>query len=70
MNKIDEELNSLLQVLPLRIQQVLSEQSDINQLIEVVLDLGKPPEARFTSRVFYIPGDNITQADIDYPSGY
>jgi len=66
MNKIDEELNSLLQVLPLRIQQVLSEQSDINQLIEVVLDLGKPPEARFTSRVFYIPGDNITQADIDY----
>ncbi|MGB9613375.1 MAG: R3H domain-containing nucleic acid-binding protein, partial [Candidatus Margulisiibacteriota bacterium] len=40
-----------------------------NQLIEVVLDLGKPPEARFTDRVFYLPGDNITQEDIDYVVG-
>lgn len=66
MAKIDEELKSLLEVLPPRIHQTLLEQEDINQLIEVVLDLGKPPEARFAKRVLYIPGENISQEDIDY----
>ena len=66
MVKVDEELSSLLEVIPPRIKNILSDQSDINQLIEIVLDLGKPPEARFAKRVFYIPGDNITQEDIDY----
>lgn len=66
MVEIDDELNCLLSVLPSRVKDVLSEQPDINSLIEVVLDLGKPAEARFAQRVFYIPGDNVSQEDIDY----
>jgi stage III sporulation protein SpoIIIAA len=64
--KIGEELGSLLKVLPSRVKQSIIEQADVNQLIEVVLDLGKPPEARFSGRVHYIPGDAVTQEDIDY----
>jgi len=66
MVKVEEELGSLLDVLPPRIKDALVGQSDINQLIEIILDLGKPPEARFAKRVFHIPGKNITQEDIDY----
>ncbi|NQT30665.1 MAG: single-stranded DNA-binding protein [Candidatus Saganbacteria bacterium] len=39
---------------------------DINTLIEVVLDLGKIPEARFDEKVFYIAGNQVSQEDIDY----
>jgi len=66
MVKVEKELGSLLNVLPPRIKDALVDQSDVNQLVEIVLDLGKPPEARFARRVFRIPGKNITQEDIDY----
>jgi len=62
----DEELNLLLNVLPSRIKKVFSEQSDLPALIEIVLDLGKPPEARFSSRVFYLKKDVVTKDDIEY----
>jgi stage III sporulation protein SpoIIIAA len=64
--KQNEELLSLLEVLPLRIKDTIFNQEDVNSLIEVVLDLGKPPEARFSQKAIYIPGENVSQADIDY----
>jgi len=56
----------LLEVLPPRIKLDLLEHPDINAVIEVILDLGKSPEARFEKKVYYIPGDLVTQSDIDY----
>lgn len=69
MAKVDEELLKLLEVLPPRVKQTLLKHRDINSLIEVVLDLGKSPEARFDKEVFYIPGDLVTQEDIDFVVG-
>ena len=66
MATVEAELNSLLDVLPPRIKNSLLDQSEINSLIEVVLDLGKAPEARFAGRVFYVPGENVLQENIDY----
>lgn len=69
MSKIDEELQKLLEVLPSRVRQALLKHPDVNSLIEVVLDLGKPPEARFEGKVFYIPGDLVSQEDLDFVVG-
>jgi stage III sporulation protein SpoIIIAA len=67
--KVDEELLKLLEVLPPRVKQVLLKREDINSLIEVVLDLGKSPESRFEDKVFYTPGDLVSQEDIDFVVG-
>ena len=66
MPKIDDELRQLLEVLPLRLKQSLLKHPEINALIEVVLDLGKIPEARFVSKVYDIARDQVLQDDIDF----
>ncbi|PIS28352.1 single-stranded DNA-binding protein [Candidatus Saganbacteria bacterium CG08_land_8_20_14_0_20_45_16] len=63
---VDEELLKLLEVLPPRVKQSLLDHKDIDSLIEVILDLGKSPEARFSKIIFYISGDLVTQDDIDF----
>ncbi|KPJ68421.1 hypothetical protein AMJ44_06580, partial [candidate division WOR-1 bacterium DG_54_3] len=69
MVKVDEELLKLLEVLPPRVKQALLKLESINSLIEVVLDLGKSPEARFEGKVYYVPGDLVPEEDIDYVVG-
>jgi len=69
MVKIEEELQKLLEVLPPRVKQALLKHPDANLLIEVVLDLGKQPEARFEDKVYFIPGDLVSQEDIDFVVG-
>ncbi len=64
--KIDEELRLLLNVLPPRIKKPILECSDISEIIEIVLDIGANPEARFSRRVFYIKGDVVSEEDIHY----
>jgi len=63
---LDEEVLKLLEVLPPRIKQALLKRKDIDQIIEVILDLGRTPEGRFENKVFYIPGDMVLREDIDY----
>ena len=63
---VDEELLKLLEVIPPRVKQTLLENKNIDSLIEVILDLGKSPEARFSQNVLYVPGDLVTQDDIDF----
>jgi stage III sporulation protein SpoIIIAA len=63
--EIYEEILKLLNVLPLDIQKALKESNDLAQLVEVVLDLGKPAEARFAKRTMMI-GGTVNQGDIDY----
>jgi stage III sporulation protein SpoIIIAA len=66
MPKIDEELQKLLEVLPARVRSALIKNPDINSLVEVVLDLGKSPEARFEGKMLYVPGDLVSDQDIKY----
>ncbi len=62
----EEEVSLLIDILPERVREKLSLGSDRAALIEVVLDLGRPVEARFDNhRVMYIPGDPVSQKEID-----
>jgi stage III sporulation protein SpoIIIAA len=63
---ITDDLNALLEVLPRSIKASLQEQPDVSQLTEIVLDLGRLPEARFPHREITLSNVEITIEDIDY----
>ncbi|MBX3052772.1 MAG: AAA family ATPase [Caldilineaceae bacterium] len=62
--RITDDLDLLLDVLPTRIQDSLREIGRPSELIEVVMDLGRLPEARFTDGEVYLSTDEITDEDI------
>ena len=63
---VTDDLSAFLDVLPSHINQPIRQRADLTELLEVVLDLGRPPEARFThEEVILYPGE-VTQLDIDY----
>lgn len=61
---VRDDLDALLNVLPLHIRQSLMEQPDNSELLEVVLDLGRPPEARYPGREVILSDSEVTEADI------
>jgi stage III sporulation protein SpoIIIAA len=63
---ITDDLDALLDILPPHIRQPLCEQKDLSELLEVVLDLGRPPEARFPSREPTLNQKEVGESDIDY----
>jgi len=64
--EITDDLDLLLSVLPPNIKEGLQKETDFKDLIEVVMDLGRPPEARFPNRAMYISDQTITREDIEY----
>jgi len=63
---ITDDLETLLDILPPHIHQPLTERSDNHQLLEVVLDLGRPAEARFPQREEILDSKEVDEQDIDY----
>src|SRR5210317_313958 len=63
---IDDDLEKLLKNLPLFIYQHLYNYPNKDKLIEIVLDLGRRPEARFTTGPEYLSQKIISWQDIDY----
>jgi stage III sporulation protein SpoIIIAA len=63
---ITDDMDALLDILPLYIKRPLVQQKDISELLEVVLDLGRPPEARFPRREVMLNDREVEEADIDY----
>jgi stage III sporulation protein SpoIIIAA len=63
---ITDDLDALVDVLPPHIRQPLRRQKDISELLEVILDLGRPPEARFPLREVLLNPKEVDQEDIDY----
>jgi len=64
--QITDNLDLLLEVLPPRVRDALQQQSDLESLLEVVLDLGRHPEARFPTRVLRLGEDYVSREDIRY----
>jgi stage III sporulation protein SpoIIIAA len=64
--EITDDLELLLRVMPPHIRDALHRQADLKNLIEIVLDLGRPPEGRFPSRAINLSELSITREDIDY----
>ena len=63
---ITDDLDALLDILPPHIRQPLCQQSDNSELLEVVLDLGRPPEARFPQREVVLSPQEVSEQDVDY----
>ncbi len=64
--QITDDLPQLLQILPEAIRQPLENHPERDQLIEVVLDLGRRPEARFPNTTEYLSDIPVSRADLDY----
>jgi len=63
---ITDDLNALLDIFPPHIRQSLCQQEDISELLEVLLDLGRPPDARFPHREVILDPKEVSEQDIEY----
>ncbi|HSM83050.1 MAG TPA: R3H domain-containing nucleic acid-binding protein [Nodosilinea sp.] len=61
-----DDLEQLLSILPPSIRGRLAHHPQRQSLIEVVLDLGRLPEARFYNSVEYLADAPVTHADLDH----
>jgi len=62
---ITDDLQKLLNILPPDLRQVLESHPKRDILVEVVLDLGRRPEARFPNQAEYLSEVPVTQEQID-----
>ncbi len=61
-----DDLESLLDVMPIHISQPLRAREDLRDLLEVVLDLGRLPEARFPGLDVYLSAKEVTEDDLEH----
>ncbi len=64
--QITDDLDRFIEALPPRISGPLGEQEDNEGLLEVVLDLGRLPEARYPGRELILSDVEVGEEDIDY----
>ncbi|MBI2172209.1 MAG: AAA family ATPase [Chloroflexi bacterium] len=63
---IVDDLQALLDSLPPHVLRPLQERGDLGDLIEVVLDLGRPPEARFPASEAVLDSQEVREEDLQY----
>ena len=63
---VNNDLEKLIESLPFFLQEHLNQHPNKDKLIEIVLDLGRRPEARFVSGTEYLSQKIISWQDIDY----
>nr|YP_009313328.1 Hypothetical protein ycf45 [Dichotomaria marginata]SCW21582.1 Hypothetical protein ycf45 [Dichotomaria marginata] len=63
---IADDLDQLLEILPYFIKNPLEVHVNRKNLIEVVMDLGRRPEARFPSGPEYLSNKTVSWYDLDY----
>jgi len=64
--RITDNLTQLLDVLPPTIRQHLEQRGNLEDLLEIVLDLGRVPEARFPTYGVELGEEVVTETDIEY----
>ena len=62
--QVTDDLDKLLEILPLKIRQPIEKHEHKSSLIEIILDLGRKPEARFVDRTCYLSNDVVTREDL------
>ncbi|HWQ11586.1 MAG TPA: AAA family ATPase, partial [Roseiflexaceae bacterium] len=64
---ITSNIDLLLETLPLHIRHSLEDGSDAKEdLLEIIMDLGRLPEARYRAHERFLSEREVTQDDIDY----
>ena len=63
---ITDDLEAMLDILPSQIRQPLCKRKNLSELLEVVLDLGRPSEARFPEQEIVLNPKEVDESDIDY----
>ena len=63
---ITDDLDLLLDALAPHIGDPIRNRSDMHDLLEVVMDLGRLPQARFPGREIVLSDREVTESDIDY----
>jgi stage III sporulation protein SpoIIIAA len=64
--KITDDLDALLDVLPIDIRHAVEKANDSENLLEIILDLGRVPTARFVDHEINLRETEVTRAEIDY----
>jgi len=62
--KITDDLDLLLDILPEKISSVVRELDDSDNLLEIVMDLGRRPKARFVQREAVLSDQEVTYEEI------
>ena len=63
---VDTDLQMLIDKLPLGIKDSLAQRDDNSELLEVILDLGREPEARYLSESCLLSDHEVVDSDIQY----
>ena len=63
--RITDDLQRLLSLLPATVRQVLEQDDHSDQLLEVVLDLGRLPEARYPGRSLALGERSLERKDLE-----
>jgi len=64
--KITDDLQALLSVLPPSIAEAVEKANHSDDLLEVILDLGRVPTARFIDREIILRSQEVQRADLDF----
>ena len=64
--RIDTDMEALVDRLPPHVQEPLRNREDIDDLLEVVFDLGREPEARLPNESLLLNSSEVTPEDIQY----
>src|SRR6266545_661270 len=65
MLNITDDLDALIDVLPAHIATTVRRRANNFELLEIVLDLGRPPEARYPGEEVILSEAEVSQEDID-----
>src|SRR5262247_1058138 len=63
---ITDDIDLLLDILPADIREWLERQNEIDNLLEIICDLGRAPEARYPGKSQVMPSRLATPEDIEY----
>ncbi|MCC7119335.1 MAG: AAA family ATPase [Anaerolineales bacterium] len=65
-HRITDDLDALLDVLPTNIRHAVEKANHSDKLIEIVIDLGRQPAARYVEGEIILAEKEITRTDIDH----
>ncbi len=66
IKKVIDDLEKLIGILPPAIKSAVESVENMDDIVEIVLDLGREPEVRFSDDFAILSQNKVSQEDIDY----